>query len=293
MSTPLPLLHGLSEIADRYDGFILDLWGVIHDGVELYPGVVPCLQALKQRGKRICLLSNAPRRVPAARAKLDRLGLDPALYDALHTSGEASFEALRDRPDPWHAALGPRLFHIGPPRDNDVYDGLADRVRVFDPAEADFVVNTGIDDFDETLADYEPVLQACAARGLPMLCANPDLVVVVGGRMVICAGELARRYAELGGDVRYHGKPHAPVYARCFQLLGGIPAGRILAVGDSLRTDVAGANAAGIDSLLITGGIHREELGSAWGSHPDPVRLGALVAAGGHRPTAAIPSLRW
>ncbi|WP_449686966.1 TIGR01459 family HAD-type hydrolase [Aerophototrophica crusticola] len=217
----LPIHVGLSQVADRYDGFILDLWGVVHDGVAPYPGVPECLAALKARGKKICLLSNAPRRVAAAKAKLDGMGLDAGLYDFLYTSGEASFEALRDPPDAWHAALGPRLFHIGPPRDNDVYDSLPGRVRVDTPDQADFVVNTGIDDFDETLADYEPVLQACAARRLPMLCANPDLVVVVGTKMVICAGELARRYEELGGSVAWHGKPFPSVYRRCFQLLGG------------------------------------------------------------------------
>lgn len=289
----LPIHAGLSEVADRYDGFILDLWGVVHDGVAPYPGVPECLAALKARGKKVCLLSNAPRRVAAARAKLDGMGLDAGLYDFLYTSGEASFEALRDPPDAWHAALGPRLFHIGPPRDNDVYDSLPGRVRVDTPEQADFVVNTGIDDFDETLADYEPVLRACAARRLPMLCANPDLVVVVGTKMVICAGELARRYEELGGSVAWHGKPFPSVYRRCFELLGGMDPARVLAVGDSLRTDVAGANAAGIDSLLVTGGIHREELGTPWGTKPDLGAVGRLLESAAPRPTGIIPALVW
>jgi len=291
--TEIPFLTGLSALADRYDGFILDLWGVVHDGAEPYPGVPECLAALRQRGKKVCLLSNAPRRVASSRAKLDGMGLTADLYDALYTSGEASFEALRTPPDAWHAALGRRLLHIGPPRDNDVYEGLTDRLRVQDPADADFVVNTGIDDFDETLADYEDILAACATRRLPMLCANPDLVVVVQGRMVICAGELARRYEQLGGDVAYHGKPHAPVYRRCMTLLGDMDPSRVVAVGDSLRTDIAGANAAGIDGVLITGGIHREELGTEWGDRPDPERLADLAAASGHRPSAAMAHLRW
>jgi len=155
------------------------------------------------------------------------------------------------------------------------------------------VLNTGIDDFDETLADYEPVLTACVERRLPMVCANPDLVVVVDNKLVICAGELARRYEDLGGEVRYHGKPHASVYRRCFQLLGDLAPSRILAVGDSLRTDIAGANAAGIDGLLVTGGIHREELGANWGEHPASESLGQLVETSGHTPVAAIPGLRW
>ncbi|OYQ35844.1 TIGR01459 family HAD-type hydrolase [Niveispirillum lacus] len=293
MTAPVPLISGLANIADRYDGFILDLWGVVHDGVRPYEGVVECLSILRRLGKRVCLLSNAPRRIAAAAAKLSGMGVGPDLYDALYTSGEASFEALRDRNDEWHAALGPKLFHIGPPRDNDVYDSLKNRFRVDSPEDADFVINTGIDAYEETLDDYAPILRRCLDRGLPMLCANPDLVVVIDQELVICAGELARHYETLGGDVRYHGKPHAPVYRRCFELLGGIAPSRILAVGDSLRTDVAGANAAGIDSLLITGGIHREELGTPLGVLPGPENLADLLSRSAHRPTWAAAGLRW
>ncbi|MBB6252572.1 TIGR01459 family HAD-type hydrolase [Nitrospirillum iridis] len=295
MTVAIPLYTGLSQLADRYDGFILDLWGVVHDGIAPYPGVPDCLKALRAAGKRVCLLSNAPRRVDAAAARLTEMGLTPDHYDALLTSGEATHDALRDPPDAWHAALGPKLLHIGPDRDAGVYLDLAGRVRVDTPTEADFVLNTGIVDFDETLADYEPVLAACAALNLPMVCANPDLVVHVGAQLVICAGELARRYEELGGDVRQHGKPYASVYARCFDLLGGIPPARILAVGDSLRTDMAGANAAGIDGLLITGGIHREELGVAdpLADLPDLGRLADLAAHAGLRVSAAMNRLAW
>jgi len=293
VTDPIPIHTGLAGLVDRYDGFILDLWGVVHDGVCPYPGVADCLKRLRAAGKRICLLSNAPRRVDSARARLDAMGLTPDHYDALFTSGEATFEALLNPPDAWHAALGSCLLHLGPPRDRDVYEGLPNRVPVSAPEEADFIVNTGIDDFDETLADYEPVLRACAERRLPMICANPDLIVHVGEKMVICAGELARRYEELGGDVRYHGKPYPSVYERCFRLLGDIPPSRIVAVGDSLRTDVAGANAAGIDALLVTGGIHRDELGIGWGERADPVRLSNIVAVSGHRPAGALPRLSW
>ena len=162
----------------------------------------------------------------------------------------------------------------------DVFEGIGLEM-VDDPAEATFVVNTGIDDFDETIADYDPILKACASRSLPMVCANPDLVVVVGTKMAICAGMLARRYEEFGGSVRYHGKPHAPVYRRCFDLLGIHDRQRIAAVGDSFRTDVAGANAAGIDAVLVTSGIHLEELATAWGEHPDSRKLAAAAAASG------------
>jgi HAD superfamily hydrolase (TIGR01459 family) len=290
--TTLPVFAGISGLADRYDGYILDLWGVLHNGVEPYPGVIDCLDRLRASGKRVCLLSNAPRRCASVRQKLAGMGITPDHYDHLMTSGEATHEALIDPPDDWHAALGKRCLHIGPPRDKDVFEG-AGLEMVDDPAEATFVVNTGIDDFDETIADYDPILKACASRSLPMVCANPDLVVVVGTKMAICAGMLAQRYEELGGSVRYHGKPHAPVYRRCFDLLGIHDRQRIAAVGDSFRTDVAGANAAGIDAVLVTSGIHLEEMATAWGEHPDPRKLAAAAAASGHIPKAAIPHFRW
>lgn len=292
MTPSLTILPGLSALADRYDGFVLDLWGVLHDGVRPYPGAVDCLDRLRAAGKRVCLLSNAPRRTTAVAAKLAGMGIGPDRYDHLMTSGEATHDALRDRPDDFHRALGRRCLHLGPPRDDDVFEGL-DLDFAEAPEDADFVVNTGIDEFGETLADYAPVLDRCAARGLPMVCANPDLVVYVGDSLEICAGELARHYETLGGRVAYHGKPHAPVYRRCLDLMGIGDPGRILGVGDSLRTDVAGANAAGIDALLVTGGIHREELGAAWGEACDPARLAALAVASGHRPRAAVPRFAW
>lgn len=288
----IAILSGLVEIADRYDGFILDLWGVLHDGERPYPGVIECLERLRSAGKQVCLLSNAPRRCASVVRKLEGMGIGRDLYTHVLTSGEATFDALRDPPDAWHAALGRALLHLGPERDTDIYQEL-DYEVVPSVEAADFVLNTGIDSYDETVADHEATLAACAARRLPMVCANPDLVVMIGSSMAICAGMLALRYEEMGGDVRYHGKPHAPVYRRCFSLMGIADPRRILAVGDSLRTDVAGANAAGIDALLVTGGIHMEELGTAWGERPDPSRLARIVTDGGQRPTAAIPHLVW
>ncbi|ALJ34484.1 TIGR01459 family HAD-type hydrolase [Azospirillum brasilense] len=290
--TDIVQLSGIAPVIDRYDGVILDLWGVLHDGERPYPGVPECLDRLRAAGKVICLLSNAPRRTGGVIAKLDGMGIGRERYHHVMTSGEAAYDALRDRDDPWHAALGRRLFHIGPDRDMDVYEGL-DYTLVASPDEADFVVNTGIVDFGESLSVYEPALEACRRRNLPMVCANPDLIVMVGEQMVICAGTLAQRYQAMGGNVFWHGKPHAPVYDRCLSLMGIKDKGRILAVGDSLRTDVAGANAAGIDVALVTFGIHREELGGAWGEAVDPAKLAAAAAAAGHQPTYGLPSLRW
>lgn len=294
----VPVFQGLSALADRYDGFILDLWGVVHDGVAPFPTVPGCLTALRAAGKRVCLLSNAPRRVRAAADRLAAMGITGDHYDTLMTSGEATHEALIDPPDAWHAALGPRVLHIGPRRDDDIYDTIPPgtpgaRTRVRTVEEADFILNTGVVEYSETVADHDAVLAAGVARGLPMLCANPDRVVHIGPRLVLCAGELAHRYAELGGDVRQHGKPYPGVYARCFHHLGDIAPSRVLAIGDSLSTDVAGANAAGIDVLLVTGGIHRDDLGVGADGQPDPARLADLIAASGRRVTGALPRLAW
>ncbi len=301
MATEIPIHDGIAGLAGRYDGWIVDLWGVLHNGEAPYPGAVDALQRLRGEGKRVCLLSNAPRRVGPIIERLTEIGIPRDAYDDLCSSGEATHEALRDRPDPFHRALGRRFLFIGGDRDINVYEGL-DLERVDDPGAADFVLNTGIDDFAETLEDHEPVLAAAAARRLPMVCANPDLVVVVGEQLAICAGTLARRYEELAEvEVVYHGKPHAPVYHRVLERLGITDAARLVAVGDSFRTDIAGAGALGIDGVLVAGGIHAEELGFREGGGSgvgreaaiDAAALARLARESGCRPVAALPRLAW
>lgn len=285
----IEILNSLSAVIDRYDGFVLDLWGVVHDGEKPYPGVIDCLSRLRAAGKKTCLLSNAPRRIGGVVAKLEGMGIPRDAYDHVMTSGEATYEALREEAA---AAAGRRLYHIGPERDRDVYLGL-DIVVVDRPEDADFVLNTGIDNFDETLDDYKPRLDACLKAKLPMVCANPDLVVMVGPKRVICAGTLTQYYEAHGGAATWHGKPFPSVYRRCMTLLAVDDPARAAALGDSLRTDVAGANAAGMASILVAGGIHLEELGAEWGAPVDPDRLEAAVAKSGQRPTALIPAMRW
>jgi HAD superfamily hydrolase (TIGR01459 family) len=286
------MLGGLSAIVDRYDGFILDLWGVLHDGVQPYPGVVNTLQQLKRQGKRAIVLSNGPRRAVSLARRTGEIGITPDLYDELHSSGEETWRLLRERSEPAIAALGRRVFLIVPKRDRDLLDGL-DLDVVGSPAAADFLLATGLADAVETVADYEQVLAAGAARGLPMLCANPDLEAVRAGVREFCAGALAARYEALGGSVHYVGKPHPAVYQTCLSHLGSVARSRILAVGDSLRTDVAGAAGVGVDSLLVLGGIHAEELAGAADSRPDPARLAAACARAGRWPTYAVPAFTW
>lgn len=286
-----PILAGLSDLAGRYDGFIVDLWGVLHDGITPYPGAVDCLRRLRHGGKRIVLLSNAPRRAEPVAERCTEIGIAPDLYDHLLTSGEEVWQALRARTDPWYATLGRRVCHLGPARDRGMLVGLdLEEVSV---EAADFILATGLDGPDDTVAQYEPALEAGVARAIPLICANPDLEVVRGGLRELCAGTLAARFAALGGTVRYHGKPYPSVYRSCFDLLGLADKARILAVGDSLSTDIAGANGAGIDSVLVVGGIHAEELALTPGAPPDRDRLAEMFARASQRPTAAVPAFTW
>ena len=288
----IPILHGLSDIAERYDGFIVDLWGVLHDGVRAFPPAVDCLERLRERGKRVLILSNAPRRAAAVAARNAELGIPAHLCDAVMSSGEAAWQHLAARADPWHRALGRRCHHLGPERDRGMREGL-DYDFVEDPAQADFILNTGTLGFGDRPARYDELLRAALARRLPMVCANPDLEVIRGDRREICAGTIARAYERIGGEVRYHGKPHAEIYDDCFALIGAPARDRIAAIGDSLRTDIAGARAAGIDGIFITGGLQGAALGADPEGNVAPARLAAFCETAGEAPAAALPVLRW
>ena len=275
----VPVLSGVAELADRYDGFLLDLWGVLHDGRSPMPGAVETLQNLKHAGKRIVILSNAPRRVAGVIRRVGEIGISRGLYDDLLSSGEAAWRWLRQG-NPG----GRRFYPIMAARDQSMMEGLP-----FEPSleieTADFILNTGVESAANRVEDFEAALQAGVRRSLPMVCANPDLVVINGGKMEICAGSIARRYEALGGKVHYFGKPHAPIYRESLALLGIGDRGRILAVGDSLRTDIAGANAAGIDGLLVLSGIHKDELAAG--------DLESVCRRERALPIAAVPGFRW
>lgn len=287
-STATPLIAGLDAIAERYDGYLIDLWGVMHDGVAVYPAARHCLERLAERGARVVLLSNAPRRSGEAVIRNEKLGIPRQLYRKLVTSGEESWRDLAARADPFWQDVGPRYFPIMAERDRSVIEGLA--LTPVSVAAADFLLCTGVEDDKVRVEDFDAALDIAARRGLKMLCANPDLEVVRGGVREICAGAVAAAYERRGGEVRYHGKPHAPIYRRCFEEMIGIPPARILAIGDSLRTDIAGAAAAGIASLFVTDGIHGAELG---GASPDPAKLARKLAAAAAQPTYVSGRLSW
>jgi HAD superfamily hydrolase (TIGR01459 family) len=270
-------LDGLAAIAGDYRGFVVDLWGVVHDGVRPYPGAVHCLQQLRRTGAHVTLLSNAPRRAHAAAAGLAAMGINPELYDLLMTSGEATWERLGE-------ARGLRIYHLGPERDRSILEQRD--VRLVDALEAaELLLNTGPDDLrDPTSLDpFLPELEAGLRAGVPMLCANPDLEVLRGAQLVLCAGALAAWYETRGGAVTWIGKPYPEIYRNLVERTALDPA-TVLAIGDSLRTDIAGAEAAGFSSCWVLGGIHGHTSGAA-------AEVEALAM--GRAPTATIPALRW
>jgi HAD superfamily hydrolase (TIGR01459 family) len=276
-------MTGMSSLAAKYDGFIVDLWGVVHDGVHPYPGVIDCLTRLSAAEKPVVFLSNAPRRADAIARALGHMGIAPALYTGIMTSGEAVYAQLKARTAADFAALGRRFIHLGPKRDRNIFTGL-DLIEMGRPEEAEFLINTGPDDLaepdDPTV--YDGLLKQCLAASLPMICANPDLEVIRGGRRIICAGALALRYAEWGGKVIMRGKPDPAIYPPVLDMLG-TTAARALAVGDSLRTDLAGAKAAGIDGAFVLSGIHQFT----------ETEARAEASAIGLHPVAILPGFMW
>jgi HAD superfamily hydrolase (TIGR01459 family) len=290
----IPVIGHLAAIVDRYDALILDIWGVVHGGIAPYPGVLDTLARLRAAAKPVALLSNAPRRSAMAEQRLRDIGIPADGYTCMVTSGDAAHAALAARDEPGHGALGRAYFFLGPGWDTGLVAGL-DYHRVDTVAEADFLLTVGLFDEADPLERYDPLFAEARARDLVMLCVNPDLVIHrQSGVTSPCAGMLARRYAErLGGRVIYHGKPDPAVFHRAARALGQPVDGRLLVVGDSLSTDIAGATAAGYDSLWVTRGIHAEELGITPGDEPDPARIAQVCARHGHWPTMAIATLRW
>ena len=286
------LIRGIGELAPRYDGFILDLWGVVHDGVAPLPGALGCLRALIEAGKQIMLLSNAPRRVDDVVERITRIGVPTGLYHHVMSSGEEAWQQLYLRKDSFYAALGRRCLHIGSERDIGIREGLG--LEFVDSAEdAEFILNTGPAGWDDRIEDYAPLLRRALTRALPMVCANSDLVVMHGGRLALCAGALAQWYEERGGRVRWHGKPFRSVYDTCLGLLGIDDRSRILAIGDSLRTDIAGAAGAGIDSVFVAGGVHADEFGAIGGEPPNLERVAAALREGSYCPVGVALSFCW
>lgn len=280
------MIQSIAEISGRYDAVLCDVWGVIHNGREVFPGAAAALVALRRQGKRVLLVSNVPKPRGPIPGQLDRLGFPREGYDAIVTSGDAIRAELAAR------APGP-MYKIGPDSDRVLWEGLG--LAFSGLGEARFIGISGLNDYKETPEAYAETLAQARARDLELLCANPDIVVRVGDDLIWCAGAIARDYEELGGRVIMAGKPYAPIYELAYRelaALAGEPVdkARILAIGDGLGTDIAGANAQGIDCLFIASGMHGEALKDERGAL-DPAKLDAALAGEGVRATYAMPAL--
>ena len=285
-----PIVASFADLAPRYDLVLCDVWGVLHNGVVGSQPAADALKRARDAGTTVILVSNAPRPAEGVARILDGFRIPRDAYDAIVTSGMVTNALLGARP-------GVKMWHLGPERDLGIYDGLDLTRTSFEAAE--LIVCTGLfDDTVETPEDYAETLKAARGRNLPFICANPDIVVERGGDLIWCAGAIAEAYAELGGDVVFCGKPHRPIYETAFATaskLRGEPVdpARAIAIGDALRTDLAGALGFGIDCLFVAAGIHAGELGLENGSQVDPGALARLLADGPGRPAAVTTRLVW
>ncbi len=282
------LIPGLSTLAPGYKAVLSDIWGVVHNGVAAFPEAIEALVNFRAGGGRVVLITNAPRPNGPIHAQLASLGVPRNAYDDLVTSGDVTRDRLINGSER-------RIFHIGPERDLALYEGI--EAEVVGESHADIIVCTGLyDDYVEVPEDYRVRLTALAARGLPLVCANPDIVVERGDQLIWCAGALARLYEELGGRVEMLGKPFPPIYDRAHALPNAaagrdVPYAEILAIGDGLPTDVRGAHTRGLDLLFVTGGIHAVDFGDPHA--PDIELVRARLAKEGFAAKAAMAKLVW
>lgn len=256
MNNKSTTIDGLSSISHHYDLFIFDLWGVIHDRVTPFQHSKDAIKKLKSLGKTVLILSNSPKRIRETAQHLHNMGIGKELYDGMYTSGQDCYDRLRWRDHPWYQKLGKRIFHIGPAHNESIFTEIGYRF-VQDPADADFVLCSGTNGSCTTPDPFYNVLDLCLVYHLPMVCANQDLGITREGKEYICVGAISKHYEKKGGSVFYHGKPSIDMFERLFTFNQiGIPKHKTVMIGDSLLTDIPGANTFGIDSVLITSGIH-------------------------------------
>ncbi len=282
-------IERFEPLARAYDVLLCDVWGVIHNGLAAFPAACETLTRFRKRGGVAILITNAPRSGEAVARILDRLDVPRDAYDAIVSSGDVTRGIVASR-------LPQTVFHLGPQRDLSIFTGLDVK---FAPLEsADYVVCSGLfDDTTEAPESYRDMLGAMRSRALFMVCANPDIVVERGDTLVYCAGALADAYAGLGGQVLYCGKPHAPIYDAALATVAALRGGaaperkRVLAIGDSVRTDLKGAAAFGLDYMFVISGLHAEQFGSR--DAPDLAALNAIFTAAGVAPKAVMRALAW
>jgi HAD superfamily hydrolase (TIGR01459 family) len=281
----LRFIEKLRDVATGVDVVLSDIWGVVHNGLVAFPEACEALHTFRKQGGTVILITNAPRPADSVQRQLRKLGVDDATYDAIVSSGDLTRHFIADHP-------GRKMFWIGPERDNSIHRGLDPALASLE--QADYIVCTGLfDDETESAEDYRAMMLQARDRKLPLVCANPDIVVERGDRLIYCAGAIAELYRELGGEVIFYGKPHRPIYERAMELAAKrhhhpISLERVLAIGDSVRTDLTGAHGFGIDCLFVTRGIHAEEFEGV--DQLDPLSVKELF---GHPPRALMRELKW
>ena len=283
--TSLRFVEGLRDLVGGLEVVLSDIWGVVHNGLVAFPEACEALHTFRKQGGTVILITNAPRPADSVQRQLRKLGVADGTYDAIVSSGDLTRQFVADHP-------GRKMYWIGPERDSSLHRGLD---MVLAPLEqADYIVCTGLfDDETESAEDYRKMMLQARDRNLTLICANPDIVVERGDRLIYCAGAIAELYRELGGEVIFYGKPHRPIYERAMELAAErhhhpIELNRVLAIGDSVRTDLAGAHSFGIDCLFVTRGIHAEDFEGV--DQLDPASVKELF---GHPPRALTRELRW
>lgn len=287
--------NGISDISDSYSGFIIDQWGVLHDGVKPYDGVVECLKELKSRKKHIIILSNSGKRSEVNKERLKKIGIGSSLYDEIVTSGEMTWQGINSQSEGFFKDLGHKVYVISRGGDSSIVDGLEVEV-VDDPANADFLIISGTDAPEKTIEDYEPILKSAVRKRLTALCANPDSRGVMGNKNIMGPGTLARRYQDFGGVVHYIGKPHEPIFKHCIKILQEkeIYPGQTIMIGDALSHDILGGMRVNIDTCLTRTGLHSSAFQNA---HTPAAVNKALTLLGNQfnnvRPKYMVGSLKW
>jgi HAD superfamily hydrolase (TIGR01459 family) len=283
--TSLRFVEQLRDLVGGVEVVLSDIWGVVHNGLDSFPEACEALNTYRRQGGTVILITNAPRPADSVQRQLRKLGVADDTYDAIVSSGDLTRSFVADHP-------GQKIFWVGPDRDSSIHRGLD---AVMTPLEgADYIICTGLfDDETESAEDYRATLLQALGRKLPLICANPDIVVERGDRLIYCAGAIAELYRELGGEVVFYGKPHRPIYERAMALAAerrghAIELRKVLAIGDSVRTDLAGAHGFGIDLLFVTRGIHAEEFAGV-----DQLDAASVKELFGHPPRALMRELRW
>ena len=248
---------GISDISDSYSGFIIDEWGVLHNGEKIFDGVVECLTELRNRQKQVIILSNSGKRSEQDAVRLAELGISDELYNHIVTSGEITWEGLSNQNEGYFKGIGKKCILINKNNDTSIVDNLAIQV-VEDPKEASFLLIAGVDAPKKTIEDYEPLLKQCARYNLKAICANPDSLGIMGAINIFGPGTLAMRYRDFGGIVEYVGKPHSMIFQHCIRMLQkhDVYPGQTVVIGDAMAQDILGGVLVNIDTCLVRGGIH-------------------------------------